>query len=518
MIEIDTNRFRIPATPEQLQGIRHIVSGVKLADGDIRAHTALFDRPGFGKTKQIIDSASILYDNGIIDTVVVVAPKSVLSTWDEPDPEFGEIAKHSWVPYQTLRYNKDTIEIKKDKSLLWIVMSYGFLRKCVKVNKIPKYPIAEGLLKKLKDRKVFLVVDESSFIKSKDANQFKATKKLSRGVYKVSILNGTPVSQGVIDLWSQFMVLDPVILDQSFWIPGGPEGVPLTFPQFRSIFTITELKSVKGRRPFYNILGDNKEAVDKLRQRAKPWIMRRKLSGIPEKVYSHIEATLTSEQWKLYCDMRDTMVAWLKDSPSEAPNGAVKMMRLAQITSGHLGGLTEVFGDLQEDIAKVAEVGDAKQKAFLEWFETIPSDEQIIVWCRFRKELEWLQTAMGESGVSCGLIYGGQTDKQRDASKGDFQRGILRVLGCQLQAGGFGTNLQNARISVYMSNDYNYLTRDQSEERIHRRGQTREQFIIDVLAKGPNGQKTIDYEVIKALRHKEEVANWTSEAWIKALV
>jgi SNF2 family DNA or RNA helicase len=507
MIEFDFNRCLVTPSGEQIDGIKHLVIGTRLSTGEVRPYTALFDRPGFGKTKQIIDAACVLYENSLIDTVVVIAPKSVCSTWDEDDPEFGEIAKHSWIEYTTKRYKKEETELPTNNNLQWLVMSYGFLRK--KVGH--QFPVAVGLIKKLKNRKFWLVIDESSFIKSKDANQFKAVKKLREAATRVTLLNGTPVSQGVVDLWSQFMVLDPKIIEND------RDGEPMTFPEFRSKFCITELKSLPNRRPFYVIHSDNKVEVDKLRQKAKPWIMRRKVSGLPPKIYSHIEATLSPVEWKAYCDMRDTMVAWLRDCPSEAANGAVRMMRLAQITSGHLGGLSEVMGVLEENVNAEQEIGDSKQKAFFEWLDTIPSEEQIIVWCRFRRELDRLQASLLERNISCGIIYGGQSDSQRDTSKGGFQRGLLRILGCQPQAGGFGLNLQNAHISVYQSTDYNYLTRDQSEERIHRRGQLFEQHIIDIIAKGPNGQKTIDSEVIKALRHKDEVANWTAEAWLKAL-
>ena len=71
---------------------------------------------------------------------------------------------------------------------------------------------------------------------------------------------------------------------------------------------------------------------------------------------------------------------------------------------------------------------------------------------------------------------------------------------------------------LYVSNDYNLKTRIQSMARIHRGGQTHDCDYFDVVATGPNGQKTIDHVVLKALKEKENLATWTAAAWRKALV
>lgn len=168
MIEINPKRFKTTPTDEQVDGVKHIVT---------REASALFDRPGFGKTKQVIDAACILYEAGEIDTVLVISPASVRGVWDEP--HFGELTKHCWVPFRTIRFNKKCEKISNDStSLLWVITSYGFIRKSIKIGKTTKYPEVARLIALFKGRKTYLVLDESSYIKSKDANQFKACKKL----------------------------------------------------------------------------------------------------------------------------------------------------------------------------------------------------------------------------------------------------------------------------------------------------------------------------------------------------
>lgn len=68
-----------------------------------------------------------------------------------------------------------------------------------------------------------------------------------------------------------------------------------------------------------------------------------------------------------------------------------------------------------------------------------------------------------------------------------------------------------------MSYDYAYWKYEQKNKRIDRPGQVHPISMFDIVAVGPNGQKTIDFTIVKARREKEEIANFTTAAWIQAL-
>ena len=57
-------------------------------------YVLLADEMGMGKSKTIVDSASQLFQLGLIDTVLIIAPASVKSVW--LDPELGQLALHAW--------------------------------------------------------------------------------------------------------------------------------------------------------------------------------------------------------------------------------------------------------------------------------------------------------------------------------------------------------------------------------------------------------------------------------------
>jgi SNF2 family DNA or RNA helicase len=91
------------------------------------------------------------------------------------------------------------------------------------------------------------------------------------------------------------------------------------------------------------------------------------------------------------------------------------------------------------------------------------------------------------------------------------------IVGGIPKSGGMGLNLVASHDAVYMSNDYNLMTRKQSEDRIHRSGQVRACSYFDIVATGPKGQKTVDHLILKALRDKDNLATWTTSAWVHAL-
>jgi ATP-dependent DNA helicase len=80
-----------------------------------------------------------------------------------------------------------------------------------------------------------------------------------------------------------------------------------------------------------------------------------------------------------------------------------------------------------------------------------------------------------------------------------------------------GLNLTAAHTVIYLSNDFSLKTRLQSEDRVHRPGQIYPVSYFDMIATGPQGQKTIDHLVAKSLMNKEAIADLTTSAWISAL-
>jgi SNF2 family DNA or RNA helicase len=473
VLEFDVREFKTKPRAHQHASLQHLLKNPA---------AALFDEMGVGKSKPVVDAADVLFKNGLIDAVVVVCPAAVRGVWD--DDEFGQITTHSWQPHAVHRFDSYHLTLGAPPPaghLLWVVTSYDLLRTRLK-----------ELLKLLRGRRFFLVLDESSRIKSRVAQQTKRVLKLRREATRCVILNGTPISNNLMDLWSQFNVLDSKAI------------YDLNYYAFRATYAIM------GGWEMRQVVGYHEAEVRKLTAHLQKWVLRRtkdECLDLPEKVYTFLEVALQPESFRLYREMREEMVAWLGDQNSIASHGAIKVLRLAQICAGYLGGV--------DPEGPAREVGREKLDLLLKW--QLDHPENLIVWCRFREELKRVARELAAAGRAVVTVIGGQSDKARQEGINLFQQTPGAVLVGQPQAGGWGLNLTAARTVVYMSNDYNLVTRLQSEDRAHRIGQKEKVTYVDFLATTPSGHRTADHIIHKALLKKEELAAWTLQDWREAL-
>ena len=491
---------------------------------------ALFDEMGAGKTKQVIDAAQILFRRGEINQVLVVAPAAVRSVWY--DEEFGELAKHLWhgVPNRAVLYHWRTkywnwhMESSNEPYLRWVITNYEFVRS------------GEKRLLGILDfctKNTLLVVEESSAIKSYSAKQTKAVLKIRAHCGRVVLLNGTPIANSPGDMYSQGMMMDPKILDCP------------TANHFRSRYAVIggwQKKQVTGW------IG-----IKDLQQRFAPYVLRRLKKDcldLPAKLDPiTISIPLSEETWVIYRKMKEQFIAWLDDMTiATASQAIVRILRMAQLCGGFLGGLEErkvreteqppawmikdildetnfMSGDLFSPFQPIREVGREKHDYIINWSKERLSEDKdfkLLVWCRFTKELERLADGYSEiNNIQVGKIYGNQSKEERDyalqlLNPDSAPEGPAFVVGSP-QAGGMGLNLAGAHTAVYYSNGYNMKDRLQSMDRLHRPGQKNIVSYFDLVATGPNGERTIDHTILRAQRNKENLATMTTEAWLEAL-
>jgi len=241
--------------------------------------------------------------------------------------------------------------------------------------------------------------------------------------------------------------------------------------------------------------------------------------------------------------------------------GITKALRLAQITSGFLGGLESIDADEDDPVAGVPndlppwlrkaqglepapvaagpfnplqapvavpkpvakmtrEIGREKLDALLRWLSVNPKPRKLVVWCRFRPELLRTTNALRALYPTVLNLKGGQSPEERSAVKsflapgGDPREGaVVGITG----TGAASLNFSAAWMMWFMSHDPALIKRTQSIGRIERPGQSSPMLIGDVVATGPKGQKTIDHHTLHALRGKDDMARWTVGQWRKIL-
>lgn len=505
-----------PPKPHQLDGVGRLYSGPF-------GGFALFDEMGVGKTKQAVDAAQLRYALGEIDTVVVLAPASVRPIWLDPDPDLGELVKDRWpsVEQRTREYHTKATNLEWTQGLQWVVTNYEFIRKPDRLTE---------LLRALRGRRFVVIADEGGALKNSRSAQHEAAMLLRNqaGCRGAWLLNGTPVDNTPLDLYGQ-----------GAFVAGFPERMF----GLRSYFHYRARYAILGGWEGKQILGY--QNLETLREQWKPWCVRRLSKDVLDLSdpidLPPLQVPLTTKTWRLYKSMRDEAAAFLSGTDgrfSLAPSGGVKVVRLSQLTGGFLGGLEPgpgvlPFGEDDDppevgiatvDPPTIEEVGAEKQTALLEWAAAAfdPTHARLVVWCRFRAEAFRLAAAFRAAGWEPFLVVGGQDRAERRAALAAFSFADRdapgrRVLVGQEQAGGLGLSLVGASVTVYYSVGYSLRYHLQTRKRTHRPPQDRVCKYMDILATGPDGQRTIDHVVRKALGKKDDVATWTAAAWRKAL-
>lgn len=130
-------------------------------------------------------------------------------------------------------------------------------------------------------------------------------------------------------------------------------------------------------------------------------------------------------------------------------------------------------------------------------------NEKTIIWCKYTKEIKDIEKVLkeqyGEDKVA--LYYGELNLKQRDEAIKRFKNDAQFLI-ANKNCGGFGLNLQFCSYMVYYSNDFDWRTRAQSEDRIHRIGQRNNVHIIDICA-----VNKIDERILSSLWRKERLSD-----------
>jgi hypothetical protein len=559
VIELDFSRCRPVMTPDGWSGVKeHVKEGVRA----LVTHPAFFlaDEMGAMKSAQVIIAAQFLFEANVIDRVVVVAPASVRPlVWY--DPELGELARHLWndIPATIIEWHSQCrvwrhgpATPEGGRRLEFIATNYEFIRPIARRQGVVKRD-PEANLKELLPYcgpRTLLALDESSAVKNAQSKQTKACMKLRKACGRVVLLNGTPISNGPGDMFSQGNLLTPKILECP------------SYTQFRARYAIMKPvlgaggKAIRSPRGFVIQQEVGWTGIEDIQRRFAPYVLRRLKKDcldLPEKLPSvALTKTLEPKTWATYKEMRDELVVWLSAaSVSQAPQAVTKVMRLAQITSGFLGGVEEIrlsndaFPEIDDapDYIKaltaplpeseplrvrtgggpIEEIGREKQDAFLEWLDEALCEDQnfkVVVRSCFRFEMLRLEQELRRlyPKMAVGLIIGGQKKQDREAALRLLDPRIAPegpvVIIMSVAAGALGINLTAASTMFTLSNSFSLKDRLQSDDRIHRPGQRRACSYYDLIATGPQGQKTINHHTLARLMDKQDLANLTTSGWL----
>jgi len=451
---------------------------------------AYFMEMGTGKSKVLVDNMAMLYDKGKINGALIIAPKGVYNNWFT-----GEIPTHlaSHIKPKMILW---TAAISKTKQKEYdSLFETGFDLHILIMN-VESFSTDKGRLfagKFIRAHRTLMVVDESTTIKNPTAKRTKALVALGKEAYYKRILTGSPVTKSPLDLYSQCAFLSDECLDFG------------SYYSFKNRYAVMKTHNFGGRRVQ---LVHSYQRLDELAEILKEFsyrVLKEECLDLPDKIYIKREVELSKEQLQAYSTMKSAALALLKGKMATAPHVLTQMMRLHQITCGHLknddGTTTEIKSNRITELMNLLDETEGK----------------VIIWGNYIYDIENLVKAVGkEYGTDSVVQYYGATtpdDRAKAIKKFQDPDSKVRFFIGNPQTAGYGITLTAAGTVVYFSNGYDLEKRLQSEDRAHRIGQTKSVTYVDFIA-----PKTVDEKIVKALRNKIDIASQVMGEELKAWI
>lgn len=449
---------------------------------------ALFMAMRTGKTFVAINWGVALAMSGEVTGMIVVTLSTITFDWED------QLIDHSPIPIQshivkagdktrTQRFIDDT-EMEGFKVLIVGVEAFS-------QGKAHEY-VRQFAMK----HKCAMVVDESSAIKNSTKIRSERITDIG-GLCKFRmILTGTPITQGIHDLYGQFKFLNWNII-----------GIKSEFA-FRARYCIMggfEQRQVVGYRHIGELLENVKpyvfqctaeEVMDNLPEKVfelrlvEPNKTQKRLFkelGDPKKMETQLEAVVNGQESLLFLET-DTVLE--------------RMIRYQQIAGGHFA-----YGnDEGEYEITVIPEKNPKLEALMADIEILPKNEKIIIWSVFRPEIDLLVNAITEKyGLeSCAQFHGGVDNEQRKVNVHRFQNNDDCRFFIANRAASKGVELSAASIHLFYSRSFSYEDNIQAEARTDSKNQKAKSVLyIDYRI-----NLKIDKQIYKAYSTKTGMANY----------
>ena len=443
-----------------------------------RENYALFMEMGTGKSKVLVDNIAMLYDKGKINAALIIAPKGVYRNWYSQEIP-NHLAGH--IDHKTILWTATTSKAKDKEYQQLFKIDYDLHILIMNVEAFSTKKGLEFATKFLNCHKTIMAIDESTTIKTPTAKRTKAILALGGLAKYRRILTGSPVTKSPLDLYTQCGFLDEELLGFS------------SFYTFRNRYAVMVDRNFGGRRvqipAGYRRLDELSEILKKFSDR----VLKQDCLDLPEKTYVERQVELTEEQKKTYATMKSAALAQLKGKMATAPHVLTQLMRLHQITCGHL----------KNDDETITEIKNNRIDSLLELLEE--TEGKAIIWANYQLSVsEIIQRIIKEYGEDSYVHYYGLTSQE---DRQDFIRKFQNDPKCRFlvgtpQTGGYGITLTQANTVIYYSNGYDLEKRLQSEDRAHRIGQKKTVTYIDLIC-----EDTVDEKIVKALRDKINIAS-----------
>lgn len=400
---------------------------------------ALFMEMGTGKSRTAIELARLRLQK--IDKVIWFCPVSLKETVRQ------EILKHTDALIEDIYVFDDRTSSKRLPAASWYVVGIESMSASARVV---------VAVNALMTADTFCILDESSYIKGhRTLRTMRLTEICKKSRYRL-LLTGTPLSQGVVDLFSQLRFLSPKILGYS---------------SFYS-FAANHLEYSE-KFPGMIVRSHN---VPYLAAKIQPYVYqvtKAECLNLPEKLYETRYLAMTDEQRHYYDMAKDDILGDVEEFDS------VTIFRLFTALQGIVCGYWN--RRIRRGEYEHLEFAHNRIEALKDAVADIDQAEKIIIWCKYQHDIRGISQALsGRYGEdSLALLYGDLSEKERAVQINRFRSEARFFLATQ-SCGGHGLTLNEANHAIFYNNAFKYSERLQAEDRCHRIGQDNKVLYIDI--------------------------------------
>lgn len=457
---------------------------------------ALLMEMGTGKTKVMLDEFGMREEAKDCRNLLIIAPKGVYMNWVEKEiPQHLSEDLRERTVVRAWRSGGGVTERRRLETFLNVTDRPRIL--VVNIEALSSVKVAVDLCGAfIGQRRTLMDVDESTRIKGEKAARTRAVVELGKRAYARRIATGLVTPRSVLDLFSQFEFLDYRILGYRSYFAFRHHYAILQKTQFGGEF-VTNDEGERVRVNGYDaqiIVGYRNE--EELKERIAPYsyrVLKEDCLDLPKKIYMLREVELTSEQQRIYMELKKNAQAQLTGGAFVTTAQKITtLLRMHQVVCGHVK---------DEDGVEHA----VESNRITQMMETLEEHSgKAIIWSGFRYSIkEIIERLSKEYGPASVVHYYGDTKSaaRTEAVKRFQEDPSCRFFVANQQSGSMGITLTAASLVVYYSNTWSLEDRMQSEDRPHRAGLDHPVTYVDLVAGG-----TIDGKLITGLRKKLDVA------------
>jgi len=303
-----------------------------------------------------------------------------------------------------------------------------------------------ALLEKFKGGNM-IICDEATMIKSIEAKRTKVLIALCDDIKYSMFLSGTFIPQDLQDVFTIYRAMD------------GGETFGKNIYAARSYY----MENKGDMFPKWELNPARRdEFLVKLYTRAVR-LRKEDCLDLPPKITEIRKSYLLPEQALAYNRMRQELSVELDKRVISVDNILARLSKLQQIIGGFVYDETGAAHQLPS--SKYGLLGEIMDQV---------GEDKVVIYARFREELHKIQSFLSQIGYQSVLLHGGHSETTRATNIHNFRSDPkIKALVAQISTGGYGLTVVEANHVIYFSMTFSAIDFNQSQERIHRIGQTK---------------------------------------------